>query len=134
MHLILHWLSWDPGSGQIISIGNDRILGLDAHLVLSLPLVTALNQKNIFSLAQAKGLSDSHHFCNYWFNNSDLGLSGDLASEWDQYIRVLIDSEILLQDRADVMMWIGGDKSGVPTVKIFYWGIVSTKKLKMIDS
>jgi hypothetical protein len=89
--------------------------------------VTALNQKHIFSLAQARNLSDSHHLCNYWLKSSDLDLSGDLASEWDQYRRALIDSRILLQDRADMLMWIRGDKSGVPTVKIFYWGIVLQK-------
>jgi hypothetical protein len=104
MHLILHWLSWDLGSGQLISLGNDRILGLDALSVLSQSLVIAFNQKHIYSIAQAINLYDSHHLCNYWLKSSDLDLSRDLASEWDQYRRALIDSDILLQDRVDMLM------------------------------
>jgi hypothetical protein len=28
VHLITHWLSWNPGSGHLIALGKDRILGM----------------------------------------------------------------------------------------------------------
>jgi hypothetical protein len=133
VHLILHWLSWNPGSGQLITLGKDRILGMDTHSILSLILVSALNQRNIITLAQARGHSDNQHLYNYWLSSRDLGLSGDMAIEWDLYRRALIDSGVLLQDKEDVLMWIGGDNSGVPSVKNFYWGIISTKNLKKVE-
>jgi hypothetical protein len=35
VHLINHWLSWNPGSGQLIEIGEDRILGMGEKSFLS---------------------------------------------------------------------------------------------------
>jgi hypothetical protein len=54
VHLITHWLSWIPGSGHLISIGRDRILGLGDRSLLSHDLTTHLKQKKITILAQAK--------------------------------------------------------------------------------
>jgi hypothetical protein len=95
--------------------------------------VTVLNQKHIHTLAQVRNPSDNQLLCNYWLKSSDLNLLGDMASEWDHFRKALIDSGILLQDKADMLMWTGGDNSGIPTVKNIYRGIVSTKMLKKID-
>jgi hypothetical protein len=36
--VILHWLRWRPGSGTLISIGRDKIIGLEDRSLLSEPL------------------------------------------------------------------------------------------------
>jgi len=118
---------------QFLSLGNDKILGLEALSILSQPLVTMLNQKHFHTLAQVRNPTDSQLLCNYWLKSCDLNLLGDLASEWDHYRKALIDSGILLQDKVDMLMWTMGDNYGIPMVKNIYRGIVSTKMLKKID-
>jgi len=106
---------------------------MDTHSFLSPILVSSLKQRNIITLAQARGHSDNHHLYNHWLSSRDLSFSGDMAIEWDQYRRALIDSGVLLQDKEDVLMWIGGDNSSAPSVKNLYWGIISTKNLKKVE-
>jgi hypothetical protein len=43
VHLINHWLSWNPGTGQLIDIGEDRILGMGEQSYLSTNLISALH-------------------------------------------------------------------------------------------
>jgi hypothetical protein len=61
VHVITHWLSWIPGSGHLISIGRDKILGLGDNSMLSPALITLLRQKKITVLAQAKGPRTTLH-------------------------------------------------------------------------
>jgi hypothetical protein len=51
--VIIQWLCWCPGTGHLISIGRDRILGLGDRAFLSEELITLLNGKKVNSLAQA---------------------------------------------------------------------------------
>jgi hypothetical protein len=134
VHLITHWLSWNPGSGQLIALGKDRILGMGENSFLSINLMSALNHRNILTLAQARRHSDSQHLSSYWLSSSDLGFSGDIAAEWDQFRWALIDSGAFLQDTEDDLMWIGGDNSRSPTVKNIYWAIISTKNLRKVGT
>jgi hypothetical protein len=53
IHVILHQQSWCPGSGHLISIGRDWILGLGGRMILLDVLITHLKQKRITVLAQA---------------------------------------------------------------------------------
>jgi hypothetical protein len=53
IHLITHWLSWLPGSGHLVAIGIDKIMGLEDNSFLSPELITVLKQKNIIVLSQA---------------------------------------------------------------------------------
>jgi hypothetical protein len=117
VYLILHGLSWNPGSGHLIDLGKDQILGMGDSSFLSINLLDALKDQNILSLAQARNLTSDQSFSSYWLTSDDLGFEGDLALEWDLYRRALIDSGALIQDRPDQLLWIGGDKSGVPSVK-----------------
>jgi ribonuclease HI len=133
MHLILHWLCWEPSSGQLISIGIDRILGLENLSFLSQPLVSMLNQNHYHTLAQVRKQSNNLLLSDYWLTSYDLKLMGNLAVEWDHFRKALIDLGIILQDKEDNLIWSGGDKSGIPSVKNIYRGIVTTKCLKKID-
>jgi hypothetical protein len=50
IHLITHWLTWSLGSGHLIALGRDRILGMGDKYFLSSPLLSALKNQNITSL------------------------------------------------------------------------------------
>jgi hypothetical protein len=62
VHLITHWLSWNPGMGQLIALGKDRILGLGKNSFLSSNIMSALKQRNIITLAQARKHSDCQFY------------------------------------------------------------------------
>jgi hypothetical protein len=132
IHLITHWLSWNLGSGQLIALGKDKILGMGENYFLSINLISSLHCRNIFTLAQDMRHYDRQHSSSSWHNSNDLGFTGDLAIEWEHFRRALFDSGAYLQDSEDVLMWIGGDNSGIPTVKNFYWAILSTKNLRKL--
>jgi hypothetical protein len=87
--IIDHWLCWRPGSGLAIQVGRDCILGLGRQSILSSDLIYALKQQGITFLYQALNIARSDHLSSYWKEGSTLGLSGDLAKEWDDYQSVL---------------------------------------------
>jgi hypothetical protein len=76
VHLITHWLSWVPGSGHLISLGRDHILGLGDRSLLSPDLIEHLKKKKITVLAQAKDHNASHDFIGNWIGSADLELNG----------------------------------------------------------
>jgi hypothetical protein len=78
VHVIIHWLSWSPGTGQLINIGRDRVLGLGEKSILSDELITILNQKKITVLALAKVSHNPITFTESWIGSAELGLSGIL--------------------------------------------------------
>jgi hypothetical protein len=123
--IITHWLSWSPGSGQVILIGKDLILGLGSSSLLSPELLCSLNQRKLSFLYQARGGSQTNYFDSYWKDSGELALSGDLATEWDYYCSLLSISGIQLQDREDELKWTGGDKSSVLTIKNVYRALAS---------
>jgi hypothetical protein len=132
VHLITHWLSWTPGSGQLIALGRDMILGMGDKSFLSSNLLSELRQRNITSLSQARRHIDPLSSSSFWINSTELGFTGDMATEWDRFQRELIDSGAFLQDIEDELMWIGGDNSGSLTVKNTYLAILSTQGLARI--
>jgi hypothetical protein len=86
---------------------------------LSVQLISALHHKNIYTLAQALKTSGSSPFTDYWLRSNEIGLSSDLANEWDHFRKELMDSGAYLQNREDTLLWTGGDHSGIPTIKTF---------------
>jgi hypothetical protein len=84
---INHWLSWCPGTGHLINIGRDRILGIGDNSFLNEELLTLLNQKQITTLAQASLSRDPFTFAEVWRSSTDLELTGELGKEWDNYTR-----------------------------------------------
>jgi hypothetical protein len=55
--LIVHWLAWKPGSGDSIIVGKDELLGLGKDSILSVDLISCLNNKNVYFLYQASRVS-----------------------------------------------------------------------------
>jgi hypothetical protein len=80
-----HWISWKPGSGIEVCLGRDNILGLGPSSFLSSHLIDALKQKNISMLAQVWKQQDQNTFLSNWKDSGDLGLTGELSREWQQF-------------------------------------------------
>jgi len=131
INLITHWLRWSSGSGHLIALGRDMILGMGDKSFIYLNILSELNRPNITSLLQVRRLVD-HQSSSLWISNTDLGLLGVLADEWNQFRRVLIDSVAYFQDKEDEIFWIGGDNSGILTVKNTYQAFLSTQGLTKV--
>jgi ribonuclease HI len=123
--IILHWISWNPGNGQLIEVGRDCILGLGRHALLSAPLLAHLHRKNIFFLHQIISPSNGGLLGDHWLSGEELQLDFDLYSEWIGYTQSLMEAGIRLQDRPDVLLWTGGDQSGSLTAKNVYLALAS---------
>jgi hypothetical protein len=93
---------------------------------LSFNLLSELRQYNITSLSQARRHIDHLFSSSIWINNTELGFIGDMAAEWDQFQRALIDFGAYIQDIEDELLWIGGDNSRSLTVKNTYLDLLST--------
>jgi hypothetical protein len=115
----------EPRVWSFVLIGKDMILGLGNTSFLSQELLFSLKQKNITFLYQARGIIRPGTISSQWKDSDELGLTGDLAKEWDLYCRALIGSGVQLQDRSDELKWIGGDKSGILSVKNVYCALAS---------
>jgi hypothetical protein len=76
VHLITHWLSWTLGSGQLIALGRDMILGMGDKSFLSFNLLSELRQYNITSLSQARRNIDHLFSSSIWINSTELGFIG----------------------------------------------------------
>jgi hypothetical protein len=121
--LITHWLSWFPGNGQSILIGQDKILGSGTLSLLSSDLLLVLKDRNIRYLYQARAHNLQGCYIAQWKSSMDLGLSGALAYEWSSFCKILIGSGIHLQHREDLLIWTGGDNSSCLSVKNVYFAL-----------
>jgi len=83
IYIILHWLTWQPGSGGLVSLGIDKILGLGDKSLLSSDLIQHLTQNQVIVLAQASAGIDPFSCLEHWKSSESLGLTGILAREWD---------------------------------------------------
>jgi hypothetical protein len=82
LNILLQWIAWYPGSGTLIVIGRDSILGMGESTLLSEDLILALNQRGIHFLFQAQGVPRPGSIGDYWVTSEDLDLQGALAQEW----------------------------------------------------
>jgi hypothetical protein len=73
-----------------------------------------------------------NHSTSFWYSSSDSGLSGALGYEWNCFRTTLIDSSAFIQDIADELLLIGGDNSGIITIKNTYLDLLSTQGLKKV--
>jgi hypothetical protein len=114
--IILNWITWIPGSGTLIKIGCDIILGLGLRSILSNDLRLFLNSNQITLLAHASK-TQNHSFCtDRWKSSENLGLADPLASEWTNFTKALNGEGITLAaTNKDVLIWAGGDRSGAFT-------------------
>jgi hypothetical protein len=104
-------------------------MGMGNNSILSEDLVVSLNQKNVHYLYQASRDICPGMICSIWLDSEDLGLVGDLATEWEKFRRALIGSGVHLLDRPDELKWTGGDIFGQLTVKNVY-NAIATKLWK----
>jgi hypothetical protein len=118
--LLDHWLCWKSGNGETIQAGRDQIMGMGNNSFLSQALLTALKDRGITFLYQARNTSLNAPLNTYWIDVNQLGINGDLAKEWEQYRRALAGAGILLAPTEDELRWSGGDGSGFPTAKNLY--------------
>jgi hypothetical protein len=127
--LITHWLIWKPGRGNSVLIGLDKILGIGNTSFLSRELLLVLKNLNIHYLYQAKAQSSWGYVIDQWKSNEELGLTGNLALEWNNYTKELISSGIQLQPGDDLLLWMGGDQSGFPSTKNVYNVLASSSAI-----
>jgi hypothetical protein len=67
-----------------------------------------------------------------WRSNADLGLTGNLADEWNNYTNELNGAGVTLHsNEEDTLLWTGGDKKGDLTVKNCYEAILSLQELSV---
>jgi hypothetical protein len=92
----------------LVLIGLDKILGIGNASILSQDILMVLKNQNIFYLYQVKAQSSWGYVIDQWRSSEDLGLTGNIALEWKNYIRVLISSGIQLHPGEDILLWVGG--------------------------
>jgi hypothetical protein len=124
-HVILHWLSWTQGKGVNIVPGRDHILSLGHKAILSDQMNSVISMKGIVSLDLALVYQDPISFFEKWISAKDLGISGDLQVEWEQYCRYLNEAGVSLCEKEDTLIWIGGDSSRRMSVKNIYATLIS---------
>jgi hypothetical protein len=82
--------------------------------------VQSLNKKNIYFLYQATTHASGTGTRKRWISSEDLDLPLNLVEEWNNYRALLAESGISLANKPDELIWTGGDKSGVISVKNIY--------------
>jgi hypothetical protein len=87
--IILKWISWRLGTGSLIIVGRDRILGLGENSILLNETINHLNQSQILVLADVVRAEFSTTTSERWKSSSDLGLTGLLSNDWNDYTRNL---------------------------------------------
>jgi hypothetical protein len=50
VYLILHGISWNPGTGDLVALGKDRILGMGDSSILSSPTTGSIKRKRYIDI------------------------------------------------------------------------------------
>jgi hypothetical protein len=123
--LLKNWIAWFMGTGSIILVGLDPFVGSGPSFRLSSRLIRHLHYLNIFSLAHINHTSSLNSSRSHdWLTHSDLGLEGDLASEWDSYISMLICNSVSISNEANTISWTCNKALGAFIVKFSYEALV----------
>jgi hypothetical protein len=109
-----------PGMGESILIGKDCILGMGDATILSGDLISSLNLKGVHYLYQANFEPRPRMICSNWITSDELDLEGQLASKWKNFRCALINTGVQLLMRPEKLKWMGGDSSGLISVKNVY--------------
>jgi hypothetical protein len=123
--LITTWLCWHPGSGHTIDLDRDCILGMNASARLTPQLISHLNTKHISFLSQIRASCRSDAQPDSWITNTSLGLTNDVARDWENFCLALTQLGIHLTPMTDLPHWIGGDRSGFITAQNVYAAITN---------
>lgn len=118
--ILLHWIAWLPGNGSSIELGKDDILGMGIKAQLSSRLLECLHNLGLHYLFHLKAPHSSCTLGESWKTISLLLLDRELSVEWIRYTKHLNEAGICLQERPDKLIWTGGDKSGLISVRNIY--------------
>jgi hypothetical protein len=118
--ILLHWIAWLPGNGSAIELGKDDILGMGIKAQLSSRLLERLHNLGHHYLFHLKAPHNSSTLGESWITSSMLLLDRELSAEWIRYTQHLNEAGICLQERPDNLIWTGGDKSGIISVRNIY--------------
>jgi len=99
---------------------------------LSDSLLSFLRQKTITLISQVRGPLVQESIYAHWIRSNELGITDELAEEWEQYQKALFGLGAFIQDRDDALMWIGGDNSGFLSVKNAYNALLSTLRMQPV--
>jgi hypothetical protein len=113
--------------GHSVKIGLDGTLGLGNASFLSFQLLTELKRNHLVYLYQDLGESRPGILSDHLKSSEEIGLSGNLAGEWEGFCRALSGAGVQLQNKEDELIWMGGDRSGSLTVKNIYLALAKKK-------
>jgi hypothetical protein len=119
--LITHWLSWFPGNGQSILLGQDIILGNGSISFLSPELLVVLRDRNLRYLYQARAQNHEGFYIDRWKSSSRSGTVGSSCFRVESFCNFLLYLGIHLQHNEDLLIWTRGDNSGNLSVKMFIY-------------
>lgn len=117
------WLSWNRGNGlKKWFWGLTLSLGVNIFINFPVSLILFLSDLGLNKLAHVRNPNSDIFATTYWYSASDLGLDGDLAGEWFNFISGLNHLGIRLREEEDKLVWTC-KKSGVVTAKGAYEAI-----------
>jgi hypothetical protein len=117
-------LAWQIGSEKQVIIGKDPFIGDNSSYKLSAPLIHILNIKGIYSISQVaitNTLSNSQN----WINANQLGLTGNLSNEWNNFITMLKSNGVSLNNSNDKIVWSWNKAFGSVVADLTYQCIAS---------
>ena len=92
---------------------------------LIIPIEISPSHKRDCFLGIGFSLQDPITHSEKWISAKDLGISGDLETEWEQYCRDLNEAGVSLREKEDTLIWTGGDSTGRMLVKNIYSTLIS---------
>jgi len=113
LSVILHWLWWSLSSGTPISLGRDKICGLENRYLLSESMHMHLLNHQLTILSQASITDSLSSFPSRWRTSESLDLCDQDEIDWNSFTMALRDASITLRNCEDTLVWVGGDVSGV---------------------
>jgi len=117
--LIESKLAWNVGNGQKLLVGRDPWMGCTYDHTLPGFVVEALRRRGIVSLSQLAVPRPDGLWFQRWRRADSLGLSDQEKDYVEAYIRNLVQSNIMLNDEEDSLVW-EEDPGGKYTPKAGY--------------
>jgi len=94
--IVWNWLVWKVGKRSRMRIEYDHWIGSDWNFRLPGHLINSLNIQGIHFLVEVIGPMNSCIWNKCWIWENKLGLQGEEAKKWTQYVQMLEQSEIRL--------------------------------------
>ena len=88
-----------------------------SDLTLSTDLINHLRERRISIFPQITTSLSRSPLSPIWKREISLGLINGLAMEWEVYITNLYNTGVCIGDGCETLLWVGGMKYGIPSVK-----------------